>query len=76
VPTEDLRCFACDRKLWTPKNSANRPPTAYTLDGKKVFVGLECFRHVEYWDIFGGYQPPEGGPKLFLQPPFPKQKVE
>jgi hypothetical protein len=57
-------CFACGRAM-------KRPEFVFTQDtrsdGKhyEVHVGPECFKHVQAaGDV--GYQPPAGGPRLFL----------
>ncbi len=54
-------CFACDRKL------GRNPALVDTRDGQTVFVGSECFKLVK---VAGeaGYQPPKGGPRLWLIP--------
>lgn len=53
------KCFACDRKL------GRNPALVDTRDGQIVNVGSECFKLIK---IAGevGYQPPQGGPRLFL----------
>lgn len=60
------RCFACDHKINNPNNSKHSPCSAYTSDGQRVYVGAECIKHIQYWNARGGYQPPKGGPRLFL----------
>lgn len=52
-------CFACDRKL------GKNPKMADTRDGQTVFVGTECFKLIEQAGD-EGYQPPTGGPRLWL----------
>ncbi len=53
------KCFACDRPL------GKRPKLVDTRDGQKVFIGASCFRLIEQSGDTG-YQPPRGGPKLYL----------
>ena len=65
-PAED-RCFACDAPL-------KRPEFVFTedrmSDGRayEVYVGPECFKHVKAAGD-AGYQPPKGGPKLYINSP-------
>lgn len=50
------KCFACDRKV------GKNPQVAITSDvAQIVYVGTECFK------LIGpeGYQPPDGGPRLY-----------
>ena len=56
------KCFACDR----PFRSSARW-SVKTADGQWVYVGPDCYRHVEAAGELG-YQPPLGGPRLFLIP--------
>jgi len=59
--TYESQCFACNRRLV-------RPEEVYTTDGdgsNMVWVGPECFKKIEAAGDFG-YQPPLGGPRLFL----------
>lgn len=53
------KCFACDRKL------GKTPKLVDTHDDQLVYVGRECYKMVEAAGD-AGYQPPKGGPKLFL----------
>lgn len=55
------RCYACDRKL-----GAN-PYVADTRDDQFVYVGSECFKYIRQSGEMG-YQPPKGGPRLYLIP--------
>lgn len=57
----DARCFACGRPL-----GAN-PHRADTRDAQVVDVGRECYRLIEAAGE-DGYQPPRGGPRLWLLP--------
>ena len=51
------RCFACDRPCASH--------AAVTSDGQTVLVGSECIRKIRRAGAVG-YQPPLGGPVLFL----------
>jgi hypothetical protein len=53
------RCFACDRIL------GETPKLVDTRDGQTVYVGVECFKLVKAAGK-KGYQPPQGGPVLWL----------
>lgn len=55
------KCFACDRKL------GSNPFVADTRDSQFVYVGSECFKYIKTAGD-DGYQPPKGGPRLFLIP--------
>jgi hypothetical protein len=55
----ETRCFACDRKL------GKHPRLVDTRDGQTVHVGSECFRLIKASGKTG-YQPPTGGPRLYL----------
>ncbi len=55
------KCFACDRRL-----GAN-PKLVDTRDAQTVYVGSECFKKIEAAGA-NGWQPPKGGPRLFLIP--------
>lgn len=56
-------CFACDRK----HSKRQRWEYVITEDGAQtVLVGPTCYANVRKMDKRGGYQPPSGGPKLFL----------
>lgn len=54
------RRFACDRKLGN-----NSPKLVDTRDDQRVHVGIECYRLVKAAGA-AGYQPPKGGPRLYL----------
>ena len=56
------RCFACGRK--TGKN----PRVADTHEDQSVFVGSECYKLIRAAGD-EGYQPPLGGPRLWLLTP-------
>ena len=54
-------CFACGRAI------SGRQYWVITEDGgQTVMVGRNCYNEVRKADKAGGYQPPDGGPKLFL----------
>lgn len=56
------RCFACDKVIKVPF-----PRTAITDDGaQRVYVGRECYKNIEK-SKEQGWQPPKGGPKLYLE---------
>lgn len=55
------RCFACDRPL------GRFAARVDTRDDQIVRVGSECFKLIEEAGE-AGYQPPKGGPRLFLIP--------
>ena len=54
-------CFACGKRL------SDNPYLADTRDDQIVYIGSECYKRVR---IAGeaGYQPPLGGPRLYLCP--------
>ena len=57
-------CFFCGKKL----HSKAKHWRAYTADGQRVSVGLECFsKAVGAGEE--GYQPPQGGPKIYAERP-------
>ena len=56
-------CFACDKPLH------GNPTLADTRDGQTVYVGPECLRRIRAAGE-AGYQPPRGGPRLYLINPF------
>ena len=58
---EILKCFACGKK--TRENDIHGE--AVTGDGQKVYVGPICFLSI-LKSKGAGYQPPKGGPKLYL----------
>jgi hypothetical protein len=63
------QCFACGRKL------QGSPPfcLADTRDDQTVLVGQECYKKILASGQVG-YQPPQGGPKLWDATP--DQKAE
>lgn len=56
---DERKCFACDRKL------GGSPQLVDTRDDQHVFVGAECFGLIVAAGN-KGYQPPKGGPRLYL----------
>ena len=65
------RCFACNRPLRT-----RNPKRVDTRDAQVVYVGADCFKLVVAAGE-GGYQPPLGGPRLFViadQPATPAEE--
>jgi hypothetical protein len=55
----DEKCFACGRKL------GKTPKLVDTRDSQLVYVGVECFKEIQRAGEVG-YQPPKGGPRLYL----------
>lgn len=55
------RCFACDRPLGGDMSIHS----ADTRDDQIVYVGSECFKKIKAARE-KGYQPPKGGPRLWL----------
>lgn len=53
------KCFACDRAL------GKDPRLADTRDDQIVYVGRDCLRKIAAAGE-DGYQPPTGGPRLYL----------
>jgi len=52
-------CFACGKGM----QSIGRPVD--TRDGQEPWVGPDCYQHVKEAGE-AGYQPPGGGPRLWL----------
>jgi hypothetical protein len=53
------KCFACGRKL------GRTPKLVTCADDQTVHVGVECYREITKGGA-DGYQPPRGGPRLYL----------
>lgn len=51
-------CYACGRKL------GKKPRMVDTRDAQLVLVGVECGKMVDRYGE-AGWQPPQGGPKLY-----------
>jgi hypothetical protein len=60
--TTRIRCYSCDRKL---DENSRIYCVNVALEDQDVYVGSECFRKIKKAGA-AGYQPPKGGPKLFL----------
>lgn len=61
-----LRCYACDAVLKPGKPGTTLGYFVRTEDSQLHVVGRECYD----WIVKGaetGYQPPKGGPRLFLE---------
>lgn len=58
---KDSKCYACGRKV------GKSPKLVDTRDGQTVYVGKECYEQVRAAGE-KGYQPPKGGPRLYLIP--------
>lgn len=59
-------CFACGK----PMRHESHQHEVDTRDDQKVLVGPDCFKHVKRAGE-AGYQPPTGGPRLYLLPEAP-----
>jgi hypothetical protein len=59
------RCYACDKHL-----GRSRPNEVYTSDGQMQWVGSICYTVIKKAGL-SGYQPPKGGPRLFIDKPCP-----
>lgn len=58
-----MKCFACNRR----HSQEAKWSYVITEDGAQtVLVGPSCYANVRKMDKLGGYQPPLGGPRLFL----------
>lgn len=55
-------CFACDRKL------GKNPHYADTHEDQCVVVGSECYKAIQEAGE-SGWQPPKGGPRLWVLTP-------
>lgn len=58
------KCFACGRPITTDRGMH----LVDTRDGQLAFVGGDCFAKVRAAGA-DGYQPPKGGPRLWLCEP-------
>lgn len=70
---QDEKCFACGRKF--RKNNFGRivfHPEALTTDGQRQFVGHDCYRKIVDAGE-EGYQPPLGGPRLWIEMSAPRE---
>jgi hypothetical protein len=50
------KCFACGKKL------GRNPNVAVTEDHQLVFIGSDCYKNISDEK---GWQPPQGGPRLY-----------
>ena len=57
--SSDQHCFACGKKL------GMMPQLVTCKDDQTVHVGIECYRLIKATGK-DGYQPPKGGPRLYL----------
>lgn len=60
MTTHSDRCFACDKPL-------GKTYRVTCSDDQQPFVGRECFRHIKAAGS-EGWQPPKGGPRLYMLP--------
>src|SRR5918999_4110520 len=63
MQTEKQKCFACDKTLMKSRRLVD------TRDGQTVCVGSECLALIKPVGE-AGYQPPKGGPRLWLIPDY------
>lgn len=56
------QCFACDKII------NKSPEKVFCKDAQWVYVGPECFRKIAQANS-PGYQPPKGGPRLYISNP-------
>jgi hypothetical protein len=59
MPDQDNKCYACGKKL------GKNPALVDTRDEQLVYVGRECLKLIKQAGE-QGYQPPQGGPRLYL----------
>lgn len=57
-------CFACGKAFSISSTHVH----VFTSDRQMVCVGLNCGTHIRHSGA-AGYQPPMGGPKLYLEKP-------
>jgi len=67
--TTKTLCFSCDKQL------GKYPALVTCHDEQDVFVGSKCYRLIKSAGI-QGYQPPLGGPKLYLKEFDPKTNMK
>lgn len=65
MPRTADRCFVCGRRL------GRNPLLVTCADEQDVFVGSECAKLIERAGA-AGYQPPDGGPRLYVLAHDPK----
>ena len=61
VTENDYRCYACDHYVKAGKS----PRIVWTSDGQLQWVGYCCYKKISKAKK-KGYQPPLGGPRLFI----------
>lgn len=61
MPDQDEKCYACGRAFNGEQNRTLVTPA----DDQLVYVGPECHRKIKAAGV-AGYQPPRGGPRLYL----------
>ncbi len=59
------KCFACNRAFRRNAFGAIVHPQAITIDGQRVAIGHDCNKKIAASER-EGYQPPLGGPRLWL----------
>jgi hypothetical protein len=62
---QDEKCFACGRKFRGGTLGPVYHPRAITIDGQQVLVGHDCAKKIAE-SMADGYQPPLGGPRLWI----------
>jgi hypothetical protein len=71
--SQDEKCYACGRPF---RRNAHGlipfHPEALTSDGQRQFVGFDCMKKIAAAGR-SGYQPPDGGPRLFAEPSAPAE---
>ena len=63
--SQDDKCFACGRRFRGNSWGYVAHPEAITLDGQRVLVGHDCAKKIGAAE-YVGYQPPLGGPRLWI----------
>lgn len=70
---QDEKCYACGRAF--RRNGFGLVvyhPAVLTRDGQRQFVGFDCYEKVRDAGP-EGWQPPRGGPRLFLETDAPPE---
>ena len=64
---QDEKCYACGKRFrLNSYNVIPYHPYVLTFDGQKQFVGSDCYRRIQESES-KGYQPPRGGPRLWVE---------
>jgi hypothetical protein len=74
--SQDEKCYACGRPF--RRNSHGRivfHPEALTSDGQRQFVGFDCMKKIVAAGA-AGFQPPDGGPRLFCESSAPAEVLQ